>query len=129
MRFYLPVIFCALASCVGGSGDVTQREAELLVLAEQKTKGSRYPVLGTLPDDAPGPSDFAPDMAPELRSRAIELVSLAENAGRVADPVTTETTVVELLSLVQSLQQKNSDPDPLLDVKALDFPTPPPLER
>ncbi|NRA31273.1 MAG: hypothetical protein HRU11_13540 [Parvularculaceae bacterium] len=127
MRYSLPAILFAAAACASGNANVSESEAELLVLAQQKTKGARFPVLGSLPGDAPGPQDFAPEMGPELRSRAIELVSLAETAGRVDDPVTTQATVAELLMLVDDLQNSPSVAAPILEAEALDFPTPPPL--
>jgi len=127
MRSHLLVMILALTACASSQEGISQSELELVALADEKAKGARYPVLGALPGGAPGPEDFPPEIGPELRQRASELVSLSASTSDVGDPLTTEATVAELLLLVDDLQQGRTATAPIVDLQALDFPTPPPL--
>ncbi|MFC3303830.1 hypothetical protein [Parvularcula lutaonensis] len=116
-----------LASCAS-KPPVTEAEARFERLAEVRQKEERYPVLVPLPGEAAVVGRGIPgEQAGELRSAASEFEALRQRAAISDDPLSTDATVAELKALIAQLKSQQ-ELGPAIDVGALDFPTPPPLD-
>lgn len=118
-----------LLACTSRGDDVSERERSFLEIATQKSREVGYPVLSQLPssDEVTSGEDPA-GLAPSLRRRAEVFSSLDPDAAATADALETGEVVSELEALVAGLRAGTVAPPPPVDVRALEFPTPPPLE-
>ncbi|NNU16553.1 hypothetical protein HK107_09495 [Parvularcula sp. ZS-1/3] len=125
---FIVVSALALAACAS-SQPVSEGQAQIDARAAELQKYEKFPVLGPLPSRKDVMGDGIPESAgSELRSAASELVSLRNAAGERRGELTTDETVAELRSMVAMLREGRQPAPPEVDVEALAFPTPPPLD-
>lgn len=120
-------IAAILSSC---ASQETPSEAELRIsaIADESSRRAPFPVLGPLPSAEEVVGEGIPvETAMELRSAASELANLRDTTAIPRSSLSTEATVMELRAMVAELQSGQTPSRPAVDVSALDFPTPPPL--
>ena len=118
-----------LAACAGRPEAVSEGEARISDIAAAKARGSRYPVLGTLPGAREVVGEGLPaSLGEDLRADARMLTALdpAGTHGRLA--ADHADVVAELRALVAQVQADVGGTRPRFDIDALDFPVPPPLD-
>lgn len=125
------LVFLLLTACAGQPVE-SEAEARILQLDRQVRKESRFPVLVPLPQagEVVG-AGIPPRTAGELRGAASALSELRGEAGAPQpSSLTTDETVAELRAMVEDLRAVSARPSVAADVDigALGFPTPPPLE-
>lgn len=125
---FIVISALALAACAT-SQPVSEGQAKIDARAAELRKNEKFPVLGPLPSKKDVVGEGIPkSTGSELRNAASELISLRNAAGDSDGELTTDETVAELRSMVAMLREGRQPAPPEVDVEALAFPTPPPLD-
>lgn len=121
------LVIGALAACASQE-PITEAEARFAELAKERRQDERYPVLAPLPGEAAVVGEGIPgSRAGELRGAASEFDALRGRTGLSDDPLSANEIAAELQAMVARLQAQETTTRPEVDVEALSFPTPPPL--
>lgn len=125
--------FCSAAfltlGCASQAPEVTEAERRFQRLAAEKSRGAPFPVLGelTAPEDL-GDKGLPLGTGDDVRALAAELAGLMAETERTAPSLDDDPTVRELQVLIRQVQATAPRLKPRVDVEALDFPTPPPVQ-
>lgn len=118
----------ALVACASGP-QISDAEREINAIANESSASAPFPILGPLPSRADVIGEGIPQStATELREASAVLVRLGQSSTVPRPSLSTEDTVVELKALIDQLRANPNPAPPVVDVQALGFPTPPPLD-
>ncbi|MEM1380110.1 MAG: hypothetical protein AAGH41_05730 [Pseudomonadota bacterium] len=126
-------LFCSAAfltlGCASQAPEMTEADRRFQRLAAEKSRGAPFPVLGVLtaPDDL-GDKGLPPGTGDDIRALAAVLAGLNAETEPTGPGLDEDPTVVELQALIRQVQGTAPRLKPRVDVEALDFPTPPPVE-
>ena len=118
----------ALVACASGP-QISEAERAINAIANESSADAPFPILGPLPSRAEVVGEGIPrSTATELREASAVLVSLGQSSSAPRPSLSTEDTVIELKALIDRLRADPNPARPVVDVRALGFPTPPPLD-
>jgi len=118
-----------LGACASGP-ELSEGEQQINQAAKERRKEERFPVLSPLPRDEVLREQATPDAdAGELIAAAMDLSGVRASAAAPPPPQNLQTVVDELRAEVARLRaEAGRQPEPPIDVQALEFPTPPPRD-
>lgn len=129
LRILLVIVGLMFLSACATQRQVSAEEAIINDIAREKAKTSRFPILVPLPSAGEVVGEGIPaETATDLKGAASELGGFKQIAAAAPDDLETEATVAELRAMIASLRAGRTAAPLRVDVEALGFPTPPPLE-